>query len=101
MVHVTDDVVFAVPARQPCTHEVHHLAARMEQLANPGTILLSPATLKPAAGRVEVRAHGPVPIKGLPEPMPVFELTGASDARSRVQASAVRGLTTSWDAARS
>src|SRR6267154_4987568 len=38
-----------------------HLAARMEQLAEPGTTLLTPATLALAEGFVQVTARGPVP----------------------------------------
>src|SRR5262249_5556903 len=37
-----------------------HLAARMEQMATPGTILLAPATLHLAEGYVQVAAWGPV-----------------------------------------
>jgi class 3 adenylate cyclase len=70
-----------------------HLAARMEQLADPGSILVSPATLELAGGYVEVRSLGPVPVKGLPEAVEVYELTGAGTARSRLQAAAARGLT--------
>jgi class 3 adenylate cyclase len=70
-----------------------HLAARMEQLAEPGTSLLTPATLELAEGYVTVRALGPVPIKGLGAPVEVYELKGASAARSRLQATAARGLT--------
>src|SRR5713226_5633575 len=70
-----------------------HLAARMEQLAEPGTALLTPATLDLVEGYVTVRALGPVPIKGLATPLEVYELTGAGAARSRLQATAARGLT--------
>ena len=55
-----------------------HLAARMEQLATPGTILLTPATLRLVEGLVQVNALGPVPVKGLTEPVEVFELVGGS-----------------------
>jgi predicted ATPase len=44
-------------------------------------------------GLVLVTALGPVPVKGLEEPIEVFELTGASAVRRRLQAAAVRGLT--------
>ena len=70
-----------------------HLAARMEQLAAPGTVLLAPAALQLAEGYVQVTSRGPVAIKGLPDPMEVFELMGASAVRSRLQASAARGFT--------
>jgi class 3 adenylate cyclase len=55
-----------------------HLAARMEQLATPGTIRLPAATLRLVEGLVQVTALGPVPVKGLAEPVEVFELIGAS-----------------------
>ena len=70
-----------------------HLAARMEQLADPGTALLTVATLQLAEGYIEVKTRGAVPVKGLAEPVEVYELTGAGTARTRLQAAALRGLT--------
>jgi class 3 adenylate cyclase/tetratricopeptide (TPR) repeat protein len=70
-----------------------HLAARMEQMAKPGSALVSGDTLKLAEGYVEVRSLGAVPVKGLETPIPVYELSGIVPARSRFQASAARGLT--------
>jgi class 3 adenylate cyclase/tetratricopeptide (TPR) repeat protein len=70
-----------------------HLAARMEQLASPGSILVTPATLELVEGFVEVRPLGPVPVKGLAEPVEVYEVTGAGPVRTRLQAAARRGLT--------
>jgi tetratricopeptide (TPR) repeat protein len=69
------------------------LAARLEQLAAPGTILLPAATLRLVEGLVQVTALGPVPVKGLTEPVEVFELVGASAMRRRLQAAVARGLT--------
>jgi len=70
-----------------------HLAARMEQMAQPGTILLTPETLALAEGFVQVASRGPVPVKGLAAPIEIFELAGVSPVRSRLQAAASRGLT--------
>jgi class 3 adenylate cyclase/tetratricopeptide (TPR) repeat protein len=70
-----------------------HLAARMEQLATPGTIRLTAETLALAEGYVEVKPLGPVPVKGLATPVEVYELSGAGSARSRLQAARLRGLT--------
>ena len=70
-----------------------HLAARMEQLAEPGSILLSPATLALAEGYVAVKPLGPLPVKGLPELVEVYEVVGAGTVRSRIHAAAARGLT--------
>src|SRR5262245_37045638 len=70
-----------------------HLAARMEQLATPGTILLTAATLRLVEGLVQVNPLGPTPVKGLTEPVEAYELLGASALRRRLQAAAARGLT--------
>src|SRR5205823_3246061 len=69
-----------------------HLAARMEQLATPGSIRLTAETLRLAEGLIQVTALGPVPVKGLADPVEVFELVGASALRGRLQAAAARGL---------
>ncbi len=70
-----------------------HLAARMEQLADPGAIVITPDTLALVEGYVAVKSLGPVPVKGLADPVEVYEVTGAGPARTRLQASARRGLT--------
>ena len=70
-----------------------HLAGRMEQLATPGSIRLTAETLSLAEGYVHVKPLGPIPVKGLAEPVEVYELTGAAGARTRLQAAAARGLT--------
>ncbi len=70
-----------------------HLAARMEQLATPGSIRLTAATLRLAEGYVAVRSLGPVPVKGLENGVEVYEAVGAGPRRSRLHAAAARGLT--------
>src|SRR5882724_11893640 len=70
-----------------------HLAARMEQLAPPGSIRLTAATLRLVEGLVQVDALGRFPVKGLTEPVEVCELIGASTVHRRLQASVARGLT--------
>ncbi len=70
-----------------------HLAARMEQIAHPGAIVITPETLALAEGYVEVKSLGPVPVKGLADAVEVYEVTRAGPARTRLQAAARRGLT--------
>jgi class 3 adenylate cyclase/tetratricopeptide (TPR) repeat protein len=70
-----------------------HLAARMEQLASPGSVRLTADTLRLSEGFVEVRSLGPMPIKGMVNTVEVFELVGATATPTRLQAAAVRGLT--------
>src|SRR5215813_4132458 len=69
-----------------------HLAARMEQVAMPGSILVTAATLGLAEGYVEVEPLGPVSIRGLPAPVEAYEVRGVGRVRTRLQASAARGL---------
>ena len=70
-----------------------YLAAQMERLARPGSTLLAPETRRLTEGFLAVTALGPVPIKGITDPVEVYELTGTGPARYRLQAAAVRGLT--------
>jgi class 3 adenylate cyclase/tetratricopeptide (TPR) repeat protein len=70
-----------------------HLAARMEQMAMPGSTLMAPETLRLAEPFVVTRSLGLRPVKGLPNPIEVHELVGAGTGRSRLSASAGRGLT--------
>jgi class 3 adenylate cyclase/tetratricopeptide (TPR) repeat protein len=70
-----------------------HLAARMEQMAKPASVLLTADTLRLAEGYVQAKALGPVSVRGLADPIEVFELLGATAARTRLQVAAVRGLT--------
>ena len=70
-----------------------HLAARMEQIAKPGSVLLTAETLRLAEGFVETRALGAVPVKGRDAPVEAFELMGMGSVRSRFQVAAARGLT--------
>jgi class 3 adenylate cyclase/tetratricopeptide (TPR) repeat protein len=69
-----------------------HLAARLEQIAAPATVLVSTETLRLSEGYVQVKPLGPVNLKGLSVPVEVYELTGTGPARTRLQAAGVRGL---------
>ncbi|MGH8067473.1 MAG: ATP-binding protein [Candidatus Entotheonellia bacterium] len=69
-----------------------HLAARMEQLAPPGSIRLTAETLRLAEGFLQVTPLGLVPVKGLAEPVAVWELVGVTALRRRLQAAVARGL---------
>lgn len=65
--------------------QTSHLAARMEQIATAGSVLLTDSTLKLAEGYVRVKPLGAVPVKGLIEPVEVYELIGTGSARSRLK----------------
>jgi class 3 adenylate cyclase/tetratricopeptide (TPR) repeat protein len=70
-----------------------HLAARMEQLATPGSILLPVATLHQVEGLVQVNAVGSVAVKGLTKPVEVFELVGAAAVRPWFRVAVAQRLT--------
>src|SRR4051794_20998979 len=70
-----------------------HLAARLEQLAAAGSILISSDCLRLAEGYLETKPLGPVALKGLTTPVEVHELVAATPVRTRLQAAAARGLT--------
>ncbi|HEV8441781.1 MAG TPA: adenylate/guanylate cyclase domain-containing protein [Methylomirabilota bacterium] len=51
-----------------------HIAARMEQLARPGAVVITAETLRQVGGAVSVRPLGPLAVKGLPDPVDAYEL---------------------------
>jgi class 3 adenylate cyclase/tetratricopeptide (TPR) repeat protein len=70
-----------------------HLAARMEQNADEDSTFMTPDTYRLVEGYVQAHSIGRIPVKGVPEPMEVFELDGAGRATTRLQVSQARGLT--------
>ena len=53
-----------------------HVAARMEQLATPGSIVITAETLAQIGPQVDVRALGRVVVKGLAEGVEAYEVLG-------------------------
>ncbi len=62
-----------------------HLAARLQQRAEPGAILASEATWRLVGGYVHGELLGPVPVKGLRKPVVVHRLTGVGPRRSPLE----------------
>ncbi|WP_321924206.1 adenylate/guanylate cyclase domain-containing protein [Paraburkholderia guartelaensis] len=75
----------------PVGHTIH-IASRMEGIATPTSILVSESTHKLAEGYFEFKALGAAQVKGLPEPLPVYEVLGPGALRTRLQLAAHRGL---------
>jgi len=61
-----------------------HTAARMEQAARPGQVLMSAQTFAQVAGRVEVAPQGRLRLKGLAEPVESFLLLRVFEASASV-----------------
>ncbi len=68
-----------------------HLAARLQSLAEPGGILVGEPTHRLVEGYVRSESLGPVPVKGMSEPVPAFRILGRR-RRTRLDVSAERGL---------
>src|SRR5262245_47508713 len=62
------------PAALSAVGQAVHVASRLEQLAKPGTILASAETIALGVRHVRTRALGPVNVKGLAQPVEVFEV---------------------------
>ncbi|HEY2388691.1 MAG TPA: adenylate/guanylate cyclase domain-containing protein [Candidatus Binatia bacterium] len=69
------------------------LAARMQELASPDTVYLTGATAQLVAGYFTLEDLGPFAVKGVADPVSVFQLQGLGAVRTRFDASRARGLT--------
>src|SRR5262249_22262539 len=69
------------------------LAARMQALAPTGSVAATDATRKLCEGYFTFSSLGPTVVKGVSEPVEVFEVTGIGPLRTRLQRAASRGLT--------
>ena len=75
----------------PVGHSIN-LASRMESLAMPGSIVVSEHTYKLIEGYFDCKALGAVQVKGLDEPVSIYEVLGIGPLRTRLQVAARRGL---------
>lgn len=65
-----------------------HVAARLEGAAEPGTVLVSEATLRLVDGLFATRDLGTPALKGIDEPIRVFQILGESGAHNRLDVAA-------------
>ncbi len=70
-----------------------NLAARMEQKAAPGSIVVSEYTRKLTEGYFNLKSLGAIEIEGIGEPLNIYEVIGTGPLRTRLQVVARRGLT--------
>jgi class 3 adenylate cyclase/tetratricopeptide (TPR) repeat protein len=68
------------------------LAQRMESLAKAGRVCLTAATAALVEGYFEIQPLGPLTVKGVEKPMPVFELAGHGVARTPLEVAAAKGF---------
>ena len=70
-----------------------NLASRMQAIAPTGSIAITEHTRRLVEGYFQLKSRGPSRIKGLAEPINVYEVTGLGALRTRLQRAATRGLT--------
>src|SRR5712692_6869968 len=75
----------------PVGHSTH-LASRMESLASGGAIVVSEHTYKLTEGYFDFKALGEAKVKGVTEPVRVYEVSSVGPLRTRLQVAAWRGL---------
>jgi class 3 adenylate cyclase len=69
-----------------------NLASRMQSIAPTGSIAITESTRRLVEGYFQIRPSGPTRIKGLREPINVYEVTGLGPLRTRLQRAAAKGF---------
>ncbi len=73
--------------------ETPNLAARLQELAEPDTVVISTPTQRLVSGLFECQELGPQTLKGISTPMTVYRISGEGTARSRFEVAVTTGLT--------
>jgi predicted ATPase len=79
-------LVSEIPAKKAITGETPNLAARLQTLAEPGTILICPTTRQLTGGYFNYRDLGPLSLKGFTQPISASQVLGISGVQSRFEA---------------
>ena len=79
---MTGEVVTGTEERL-VTGDAVNVAARLEQAAEPGTVLIGQTTLRLVVGAVEVESVEPLALKGKSDPVSAFRLLAVHDAPER------------------
>src|SRR5262249_54395278 len=75
-----------ISAEQAVIGETPNLAARLQTLAEPGTILICPSTRQLTGGYFNYRELGPLALKGWSRPVSAAQVMGTSGVESRFEA---------------
>jgi class 3 adenylate cyclase len=73
--------------------ETPNIAARLQGLAEPNTVVISAATYRLVEGLFEYESLGKQPLKGISTPIDVYQVLGASGVHSRFEVAIAKGLT--------
>jgi class 3 adenylate cyclase/predicted ATPase len=73
--------------------ETPNIAARVQGIAEPNTVVISTATSRLVQGLFECQDCGPQELKGVSTPVPVYRVLRESETQSRFEAAVRKGLT--------
>jgi len=73
--------------------ETPNIAARVQGIAEPNTVVISAATSRLVQGLFECQDRGPQELKGVSTPVPVYRVLRESEAQSRFEVAVSTGLT--------
>ena len=83
---VSELLIDEAPVEQATVGETPNLAARLQALAEPGTVLICPQTRRLTGGHFNYRDLGSVALKGWAQAVSVWQVTGTRDVESRFAA---------------
>ena len=86
LVVVSDVLIDETQAEQAVVGDAPNLAARLQTLAEPGTVLICPNTRRLIGGHFDYRDLGAVALKGWAEPLRVWQVLRMSGVQSRFEA---------------
>jgi class 3 adenylate cyclase len=91
---VVGDLIGEGAAREEAVvGDVPNLAARLQALAEPGTVVIGQATRRLVGGVFDLHDLGPQSLKGFAEPLIAWRVAGAGLAEDRFEARQTAGLT--------
>jgi len=83
---ISELLVSEISAEQATIGETPNLAARLQTLAKPGTILICPDTRQLTGGYFNYRDIGPLSLKGWASPISAFQVLGTSGVEGSFEA---------------
>jgi class 3 adenylate cyclase len=90
---VVGDMGDATHQEQLALGETPNVAARLQGIAEPNPLVISATTLPLLGGFLTCQSLGTPPLKGLPQPIEVFQVRSEHTARTRLEAAGQTGLT--------
>jgi class 3 adenylate cyclase len=83
---VSELLIDEITAEKAVVGETPNLAARLQTLAEPGTVLICPSTHRLTGGYFDYREISPLTLKGWTEPVSIWQVVGTSGVESRFEA---------------